>query len=84
MDHFELIPKKIDFDCLCHFFTYDPNFFQKMAISQRKVIMGKKFEIEVFVLRYVFYYAESILIKNDFFIFVSLRAIFAQILSLDF
>ena len=70
--HFEIRfrPFGIDFDqkirpkiFVLAIFTYDP-FSKKMAMSPEKVITGKMFEIEIFILRYVLDHSESIPIKN--------------------
>ena len=67
LDHSESIPTKKIFStknfCLCHFLTCDPIFRKKGC----QVTMGKIFEFEIFVLKYVLDHSESILKKKFFF-----------------
>ena len=46
------------------FSTYYPLFFEKMAVSPEKSQNGNIFEIEIFILKYVFNHSETITIKK--------------------
>ena len=48
------------------FSTYYPLFFEKMAVSPEKSQNGNIFEIEIFILKYVFNHSESIPTKKNF------------------
>ena len=46
------------------FSTYNPHFLEK-GYPKRIVIMGKFFEVEIFIFKYVLDYSESIPIKKN-------------------
>ena len=81
LDHSKSIPTKKyfrpKFFVSAIFSTYEPQSFEKWLCPLRNVIMGKNFEIQIFILKFILDHSESIPIKNfcrpKFFVFAIFR-----------